>query len=110
MKINTKLGMLVGGGLVLLCTILGWQMLQCGRTQETAAADQPVLTTGETINTSDNGNWLAEYESDGVNGAGGVPAMHLSLEKVALPALLLILTGVFVAGIETRRAKLSDGR
>jgi len=98
MRINIKMGVLVGAGLVILFTILGVQVAGDDH-------DLQLPTMEGNINESDSGTWLAEYESDGVNGAGGVPATHLPPGEVVLPALFLIMTGALAVGTEKRRSK-----
>ena len=101
--------MFVAVGLVILLTVLGVQILNSSHNQGTAVSGQPAMATGGSINESDNGTWLAEYESDGINGAAGVSTAHLLPGKALLPALLLILTGILAVGIEMRQSKPSDG-
>lgn len=114
MRVNAKMGMFVGAGLVIMFTILGIQVAGDGHDQGTGAPDWQSLEAGGNINESDSGTWLAEYESDGVKGAGGVPTTHLPPGKAVLPALLLILTGALAVGTKMRRSRqterMSDGQ
>lgn len=108
MRINTKIGMIAGIGLVILFTILGVQVAGDGRDWGTGLPDRQSVEAGGNINESDSGTWLAEYESDGVKAPGGVPAMHLPPGKAVLPALLLILTGILAVGTEMRRSNQTE--
>ena len=108
MRINAKMVMLVGIGLVILFTILGAQVAGDGHDQGTGSPDRQSLEAGGNINESDSGTWLAEYESDGVKAPGGVPATHLPPGKAVLAALLLILTGILAVGTEMRRSNQTE--
>lgn len=110
MRINAKIVILVGAGLVILLTILGVQVAGDGHGQETGLPDLQSPEAGGNINESDSGTWLAEYESDGVKVVGGVPTTHLPPGKAVLPALLLILTGVLTVGTEMRRSSQTERR
>ena len=102
------MGMLVGAGLVILFTILGVQVVRNSHGHGTGVPDRQSLEAGGNINESDSGTWLAEYESDGVKAAGGVPTTHLPPGKAVLPALLLILAGALAVGTEMRQSKPRD--
>jgi hypothetical protein len=110
MRIKAKLGMWIGVGLVTLFALLGVNTAGNNLERASALSEEQTLATGENLNESDSGTWLAEYESDGVRGAGGVSARDLAARNIVLLALLLILTGAMAAGTEIRQAKQMERR
>lgn len=105
MHFKAKLGVWIGVGLVTFLAMLVVNMAGNHLEQASTSSGEQAVVTGENLNESDSGTWLAEYESDGVRGASGIPVKTLPAGKAVLPTLLLIISGALVVGVE--RHKLS---